>query len=218
MCRLPLGLTVLLTCWAISRAEDPKSVANDDFEKVLGELRESARRVDGVQLAITAEIKSDPTHKIDMIHIKWTLDYTGPRPPLVIQKPMYPEHSYEATRIRVMAPGKSRLVPTVHLECIASTPHLRHLYFPVPAKIFVTIDKGKTASGLITVPMGAVKYELFRRWAKEIGDAPPAALYVQLLHFPKQRGEELNLDAWTAGTSTGSGLYSAPVKVNVSKW
>src|SRR5437899_1146155 len=85
MCRPVLSLTVLLTCWAISSPADPSPAPNDDFEKVLGELRESARRVNGVELNITAESKTDPKIVGGVIHIKWTLDYTGPRPPLVIQ-------------------------------------------------------------------------------------------------------------------------------------
>ena len=191
MCRVVLSVTVVLTFWAISSAADPPTAPKDEFEKVLGELRESARRVNGAELTITAESKNDATNIGDVIHIKWSLDYTGPRPPLVIQKPMYPEHSFYATRIRVIAPGKSRLVPTVHLDCKEP---LGEYYRPPPAEIFVTIDKGNTASGQITVASGTVKQELLAQWPKEMGDTAPRVLYIQLLHFPIERGEHNGLD------------------------
>lgn len=91
---------------------------------------------------------------------------------------------------------------------------------PPPADIFLTVEKGKTASGVIRITLAEVKKQLLANYPAQFGDKPPAALYVQLFHHPLERGEHDGLDAWIAGTSTtsGLGLYSAPIKVELSKW
>lgn len=210
MCRLALSLTVFLACWAISSAEDPKPDAKEQLEKFIRELHQRSGRVNGAELTITAEVKDD------IVHIKWTLDYTGFRQPLIIQKPMYPEYSYGATNVLfIVQGGKNPANPIVGFTGTTTTGREP---IRAPKELFITVEKGKEALGMIKVPVAEVKKQLLAKWPEYISDEPLAALYVQMRHFPKERGEDLNLDAWTAGGNSWSGLYSAPVKVMVSKW
>lgn len=151
-----------------------------------------------------------------MVHIHWTLDYTGFRQPLIVQKPTYPEYSYDATSLFfILRGGKNPASPNVGLR---GEPPGAHAPARAPKELFITVEKGKEASGLIKVPLAEVKKQVLDKWPEYTTDKLPIELYVQMLHFPKERGDDLNLDAWTAGGSFRSGLFSAPVKINVLKW
>ena len=210
MCRLVLSLTMFLSCYTISNAQDPIPGAKEDLEKFIRDLHQRSGRVNGSELSITAEVKDD------VVHIKWTLDYTGFRQPLIIQKPMYPEYSYGATTLQFIAPGGKD--PQIPIAAFSGRSPAGREPIRAPKELFITVEKGKELAGLIKVPVGDVKKQLQSKWPQYIGDTPPTALYVQLLHFPKERGEDHDFDAWTAGGNSRSGLYSAPVKVIVSKW
>ena len=129
---------------------------------------------------------------------------------------MYPEYSYGATTFHFIAQGGKH--PQIPIAVFSGKSPNGREPRRAPKDLFITVEKGKELSGLIKVPVAEVKKQLLAKWPQYIGDHPPAALYVQLLHFPKERGEDLNLDAWTAGGNSWSGLYSAPVKVKISKW
>src|SRR5262245_41412237 len=86
-------LVVVLAAWGPDASKPPVAT---DVDTYLQLLRDSAKRVNGAHLSASADVKDGS------IQIRWALDYNGPRPPLIIQKPIYPQYSFEATSIRVI--------------------------------------------------------------------------------------------------------------------
>lgn len=203
-------LIPFLLCLAVASAEEPKPKAKDPFEEHLAQLKELSKRANGVLLRATAEVKDD------QITIQWTLDYEGPRSPLIIQKPMYPGNTWNATSIRIAVRGPNSEV--VSLSFVANWGG------PGPAPLlktddYITVEKGKTATGKVSLAVADVKARLMKDFPKVSERMLPTEVVVQFLHLPTQRGEQFGLDAWTAGTSLRlGGLYSLPMKVSVNKW
>lgn len=186
--------------------QDEKPEANpkpkDPFEEHLALLKEVSQRTNGVLLTATAEIKDDS------IEIKWTLDYDGPRPPLIIQKPMYPGNARAATSIRIVARGVKPRVLSVQFVARRGGPG-----FPPPLTKddYTTVEKGKTATGKTSLPVADVKARFIKDFPEHSGETPPKEVFVQLLHLPTERGEQFDYDAWTGG------LYSLPVRLSMAK-
>lgn len=210
MFRVIMSLAVLASFAPTVNGEDPK--ANPDFEKAIQYLRDNmGKRVNGAKLSATAEVKQET------IQVKWTLDYTGPRPPLVIIKPTFPACNGDSTIFRVFVPGRGQAERHVRLkqDCPAGT-------FLYRKDMFIIVERGNTASDTISLPVSRIKSALAKEWPEFDNGKPPARLYLQLHHLPRERGNRLlrepgqpepeGLDAWTGD------LESAPLKIELMKW
>jgi hypothetical protein len=209
--RLPpvaAGPLVIVLCVSLLKgAQDRPKQANRD--EAFFKLRSSqAGRQIGVLLRATAEAVARPG-SADLIKIHWTMDYTGPRPPLIILKPDLDHPTpTKLTRLLVYARGKDGRLYEYEL----TNPTRSALDFaPALAKDwFLTIPKGKTGSGDLTLPADRIGKYFRQQWPEQFGAAPPP-LYLQLIHSPEGRGGD-GEDAWT-------GVLHTPVfPVTVKKW
>lgn len=191
-----------------SEAKSPKQKSatkrkrKEPFEEHLAQLKKLSKRVNGVLLSATAEAKNDS------IEIKWSLDYDGPRPPLIIQKPMYPGNTWYATKIHILVRGAKSEVRAVQF----TAPYGPGLPPPLTKEDYVTVEKGKSTSGNMSLAVAEVKARLVKEFPALAGAMPPKEVFIQLEHSPTQRGEQFTVDAWTGR------LHSLPSKVTLKKW
>lgn len=168
----------------------------DDFYKGRSNL---STRVNGVKLDADASIgKSDPeglTPNVDEVQVKWTLDYTGPRPPLTI---LWPSMLWTDGQTLLVFYAEDINAKVYEYE-VASTPSQYPVGLGYPAKSFLTIEKGKSASRTLTYPLADVLSHFKGRKDNPFGDKPPTRFSVQVTHKPKARGmtQDGHLDAWT---------------------
>lgn len=217
MNRLHLCLIVATAFVPSTLADVPKSKAAIVFEETwLKRQAELCKRVGGVLLTSTARLDGEN------LRIDWTLDYDGPRPPLIMLKPMYPENSFGATYVRIIIPDSKRTLPTgmtpvsVLLNQYGSRrPNKSDVRAARDADI--TVKKGESATGTIAVPLTAVKGKLVEKKTLLDPEQLPLEVYVGLVHGPQLRGGEFGLDAWTY-SGNGDGLYSRPQRVVIKKW
>jgi hypothetical protein len=195
-----LALGVLPLCPAQEKpGRDPKA-ENQEFYKVRSAL---AGRRAGAMLQATVAIADGPD-RAEEIQLNWTLDYTGPRPPLIILRPSLEDGTAGQTRVILYAEGKDGRVYEGQLE--SPTPPLVQ---GTPKEWFLTIPPGKTATGELKISARRVADCFQQPWPKQFDDTPPI-LHVQLIHKPHHRGGDL--DAWTGE------LYTPVLKVPLKKW
>lgn len=184
-------------------APSPKSMLSEDAEKYLQARRDMAQRTNGVLLSATAK------YMPGTIRITWRMDYDGPRLPLIIQKPIYPKFSFEATRISIILPD----APDSVRSCIITAPPIREgTQPPLGEEDYLRVEKGRTVSGELTIPVAKISSAIRDRWPELKERSLPTALYIQLQHFPWERGELYKLDAWTGE------LFTPPMKVENIDW
>jgi hypothetical protein len=189
-------------------AADEKPAPPFDIDKFVKGRSELARRVNGVLLQATVTVAKQGFG--EEVNIKWTLDYDGPRPPLIILRPTLKDMTSEQTAAVFYAVGKDRNL----YEYAMKSPHLDG-FVPTGSQLlkgaFLTLEKGKTATGVLPVPAGKIGGYYRDHWPKQFDDKPPL-LYLQLRHKPYDRGLLDNLDAWTGE------LLAPVVKVPLTKW
>lgn len=164
-----------------------------------------AKRFAGARLRAKASVVPKQG-KPDEIIIDWTLDYNGPRPPLIILKPSLEVKSRGQTEVIFYAEGKNGYPYEFHHKSPAPLYTIQNRTIDD----YLIIDKGKTAAGKIRVSMEWVRF-FFQLYLhpSQYGKEPPV-IHVQLRHKPYERMDVL--DAWTGE------LYSKVHKVNVKKW
>lgn len=216
MNRLPFCLIVAAAFVPSTLADEPKSKAAIEFEGTW--LKKHAddvccKRIGGVLLTSTARLDGEN------LRIDWTLHYDGPRPPLIILKPMYPENNFGATDVRILFPDPKRVRPTgitpvsVVLNQFGS--RWPDKTDPRPTRnAYITVKKGETATGTILVALTNVKQKLTEKKTLINQDQMPLEIYVHLIHRPALRGGEFGLDAWTVGPLLLNGRRGGPIGVS----
>ena len=194
-----VGVGVVLGIGTVADARDP--IKSDEFFRLRSSV---AVRTSGVLLEATA-VRAKEDAKGDTIEIDWELDYTGRRPPLVILEPSLSRATAEQTVAVFYALGKNGKVHEVEMK----SPHPVGFGFSTPAEWFATVEKGKTATGTLTLSARDAGARFKRLWPDQFDDTAPE-VRVQLMHNPKDRGGDL--DAWT-GT-----LHSVVREVPLKKW
>jgi hypothetical protein len=188
-------------------ALSPNASAGPDQAKKNKEFYEGrstqSKRTCGVLLKGEVSVAAKPGAG-DEIQIEWILDYTGPRPPLIILEPSLEKKTSGQTTAIFYAEGKDQKIYEFRLES------------PAPMILgggdgsFLTVEKGKTATGKLKVSANLLLGDYKTHWPKAFAAGTPAVLHVQLLHKPYLRGNDL--DAWTGE------LYTAVLKVPLKKW
>jgi hypothetical protein len=171
-------------------------------------VEQGRKRVNGVLM--TAKVKE---HTADKLVVEWGFDYTGPRPPLTILSPVRPDSKDlfpYAAAVSFFAVGADGFP---YMENYANAPKTIDGQ-PVPGEsvrqrrdYYLTIEKGKTATVEVTVPIREHLKRFKERYPAQFKQ-PPAKLYFLLVHQPKLRGELFDFDAWTGV------LTSEPVLLN----
>lgn len=195
------GLFFTLAPTAGQEAPD-QAKKNEDFYKGRSAL---GRRANGVRLQVATVAPAGD--KGDEIRLDWTLDYEGPRPPLIILEPSLERDTGGQTVVVFYAESKDR---RPHGYDMASPPNVGRGAFS-PKNFFIAVEKGKQGSGAITVPIAKLREYYTKHWPAQFGDVVPV-LWVQLRHKPFDRGSGFDLDAWTGE------VYSPVVKVPLPKW
>jgi hypothetical protein len=143
----------------------------------------------------------------------WTLDYTGPRSPLIILEPSlirrtsfqthvecyaFPKGKTEGRAVKIGSPLAPHFLGGVSLL----QPGNEHL----APDWFRWIEKDKPATGTTTLQVSKVREGLQGKYPNEFDPKSPPDLYLTFKHDPSERGELYSLDAWT-GTVRGRMLF-----------
>ena len=176
----------------------------DPFYEIRSSLH---RRTNGVRLVAAASVSGTDAGTIE---IKWSLDYEGPRPPLVILAPGLENATNGQTQVLVYAQVKGGKRADAHEMTLGSPVQLD--IFWVPKDWFLTVEKGKTATGAIPIRVSDIRKFFVKNWPERFKEDPPPEVRIQMVHKPTERGQEYALDAWTGE------LYSAVVPIELRKW
>jgi hypothetical protein len=182
---------------AVAVGSDEKDEATrreETYNLYLRETKRPAVRRNGVLMTAKAEVKDGKEQKL-LVH--WTLDYDGPRWPLIIVKPSLSIGYRGITSILFYAFGKDKEVRVFSVQAME--------WSEVPFNFksdYVTAEKGKPAQGILEVPIKQIKEEARRKYPGDWQPFESASLYLRLSHNPGKRGEEYGLDAWTGYLST----------------
>lgn len=165
----------------------------------------------GVEWEVSLDVGELPGGGGSAIQFHWTLWYVGPRQPLVILPTSLSgdRAPKDTTQVTVYAFAKGRRDGRM-VTISTSEPADQTLEWP-PADRYRTVRKGRTASGVVSVPVSDVKALLRRRHPAEYAGDEPPALYVKLYHSPTARGWAHHLDAWTGYLSSAT-LEVPPLK------
>lgn len=176
--------------------EEPKApVTEEDLFRVsnmIERYKKAAGRKNGVLLKAVAEVKKD-TKGQDVILVQWSVDYAGPRFPLHILKPSLELGAYNHTAVVFYPVDKNGLAK----YGVPIHPPVSTILPAYPEEAFLKVNKGEVARGALEIPLGAVANTARTKHPKVFSEFAPHALYVQLHHAPRERGEHLGLDAWT---------------------
>lgn len=153
----------------------------------------------GVTWRVNVEVRRLVTTGRDVIDFKWSMKYTGRRPPLIIRKPSLIESLPGDTEVHfyAFAPGQERgrkivfTAPEMDDESFA-----RFLRDGTPASWWLEVKKGKTESGTESVFVADLKERLRALYPTEFPADKPPKLYVEFIHNARDRGWGA-LDAWT---------------------
>jgi hypothetical protein len=153
---------------------------------------------------LTASVSVEETKDGPAIHVSWSLDYKGPRQPLVIYTPSLAVAN-SGTRVHFFAEdAKSKLY---HGHVTSCPPPLGPLIF---GKLqFMTVKAGEAGTGKLVIPVDKVRATFGDR-LQALGESP--TLRLQLFHEPTERGKRFDLDAWTGE------LCSKVLLVPLKKW
>ena len=159
--------------------------------------------------AAKAEVVEKDGKKV--LRVGWAITYEGPRWPLVILKPSLTRPAFRGTEIQVIAKGKSG---EAYLTVLANPPYSPFDPNPHAAKDwFLTVPKEKgTAEGVLEADLAEVKRRLLKYYPDDFDPKAAPELYVLLEHDVTDRGDQVDLDAWTGYLAAG------PVKVANPKW
>jgi hypothetical protein len=163
-------------------------------------------RKNGVRLEAIASVAGQ--RDTPEIRVKWTLDYTGPRHPLIILEPSLSHPSLGQTSVVCGAVGRDKRV----YLCTVSGREYSEPGLNAPGRNrFLTLPKGETGTGTVDFPAAVIRDYYRKHWPEQFGDTPPE-LRVKLAHWVTERGEGFGLDAWTGQVNTGF------LRVDLPKW
>lgn len=144
-----------------------------------------ARRENGVLLAAEVVVEGRRAE------LRWTLEYDGPRPPLIILDPALDNPTEGQTEVLVYAVGKDDYLCEKSYKSVVPVPGVR----TIPD--FLTIPRGERKAGAILLHLADLRAHFYGNWPTRFG-GPPPPMFVQLRHSPKWRDYGLrSLDAWT---------------------
>jgi hypothetical protein len=199
----PLITTCLLVLmqFAYTVLAEEKGQARTESERAFEALNEMAKRTNGVLLKTTAELAKDKEG--DKIKVSWTLDYDGPRPPLII---LTPYEGASQTCVFIYADGQdgSRYEFLMRAAPIAGV-------FAPGKEAFSTMEKGKALKGEYVIPLAKIRTFYQKNWPKQFGEKPPK-LFLRMNHQTSERGTQHKLDAWTGD------LNSKVMEVSPAEW
>ena len=147
----------------------------------------------------------------NVLRVRWRIKYAGPRWPLVIREPSLTRPAFRGTEIDVIAKGKSG---EVYRTALANPPWSPFNTNRISEKDwFLTIPKEKgNAEGVLEADLAEVKRRLLKYYPDDFDPKTAPELYVRMEHDVMERGDEVDLDAWTGH------LMATPVKVIDPKW
>jgi hypothetical protein len=192
-----LVTTVVVAGAPLGSPGDDKDRA-EPFNELIKRLPDAQQRMNGAKLTIgyaTISGKGDGRG----LTVDWSIDYTGPRPPLAILTPTFDWPTCGQTKlyfVRKDDAGKARpfwLATETH-----DGPG------PPDGPPFSVSRGGKPVSGVFTVPIRLVR----KAGGRDVDAKGP--LHLQVLHQPTDRGfrgGKGDLDAWTGG------LWSNPLDI-----
>jgi hypothetical protein len=153
----------------------------------------------GVRFTVTGKVRRLVSTGRDVIDLDWKVEYSGPRPPLILMPPSLTEGWPEMTRVGVYAfPRGSETGRYVRFATPEPDGGVRLLIFEgVPKAWYLTVPKGEVGTGNVSLLVADLKALLQSRYPAEFPDAAPPKLYADLLHEPTDRGYGHDLDAWT---------------------
>lgn len=195
-----------------------RAVADEELETLIRKEIESSKkfstRVNGVKLDATVEVirpddrgrakdrqKSDRSEASLAFH--WTLDYDGPRQPLIILKPSLELPTNRQTTVEFIAFASNMADATFAIH----SPTPRHP-IALDQPFFMTVPAGTAARGTILVEAEAIKRRLKTERVQKRVQSTPAFLLARLRHCPFDRGRRNCLDAWTGELQTRLFLLS----------
>lgn len=146
-----------------------------------------------------------------LLRVQWRIKYAGPRWPLIILEPSLTRPAFRGTKVLVIAKGKSREDYATVLVNPPWNPFERNPVAPKDWFLTVPKEKGK-AEGVLEADLAEVKRRLLKYYPDEFDPAAAPELYVRMVHDVTDRGDEVDLDAWTGH------LLATPVKVANAKW
>jgi hypothetical protein len=151
-----------------------------------------------------------------LIELFWTIEYSGPRSPLVIIKPQLDVTGGGQTMALFYAkpPGKDHarvygMVSLVEWEPLVPDGGICLPFrqsFPgrkISRDWFLSVPSGKKVSGSIVVAVRPIKDFLMGRYPKEFDAKRTPTFFIDLSYTPFDRAEDLNLDAWTGDLTPG---------------
>jgi hypothetical protein len=172
-------------------------------------LAEKARRVNGLLLTIQAG-QNIADHR-DRIGVLWTLNYSGPRWPLIVLKPSLVLPTEGQTVLQFFATGKSGTT-------YAYEERSPDVYNGLPLRprdwyVRLPDDQNEEESGVLGVELVTADLRRYftRKLPQEFDRAKPPPLHVRLIHWAGDRGYG-NRDAWTGR------LWSDTVPVPLAYW
>jgi hypothetical protein len=155
----------------------------------------------GVSLRAEAERLTDGGR--DRIAVRWRIAYAGRRRPLIILAPSLTRPADTSTEVRVYATGKSGKTYAMRLLNERKPSQDGPRESPT-REWFATATAGGEAAGVLEVDTATVRGYLARHLPQEFDAATTPRLHLTLLHAPNERGEALELDAWTGSVSSGT--------------
>lgn len=187
------------------------AVADDELDALIRDEIESSKkfatRVNGVKLDATVEVvQSKEGEKKDRqktVHIQrkllfhWTLDYDGPRQPLIILTPSLTLPTNRQTRIDFHAFGADSNNVVESFSSVWLRDAVR-----IDPSFFTTVPMGKKGTGTIEISAAALQETLRKDRVTRLVPYPPRVILARLRHEPNVRGRDDNLDAWTGFVQT----------------
>jgi hypothetical protein len=153
------------------------------------------------------------TVEAEEVKLHWTLDYKGPRSPLIILAPSIELLTFAQTVVYCYAEGRDGMVYEVRLY----SPGDASPRVGAEKEWFLTSKDGKPLTGTITFPVATLAREYQKRWPEQFAKAPPP-LRLRLEHKPTDRGERFSLDAWAVGSITNYFPTTKTIEIPLKRW
>jgi hypothetical protein len=198
---------------AVEVAPMPRAV--EDTKTTRGHCEQAARgndephKTNGVEWLVRAKVRALSSGS-EVIDFHWSIKATSPRSPLIILEPSLDNPNRKATKAIIHAfPKGSNDGRVIEFTTDFPAPrdgfsNLDRLLQPLPREWFLKVKKGKTATGVTSIPVSQIKRELLTFYPAEFSETVPPKLYAQLNHEPEDRGIHHDLDAWTGLLFSGT--------------
>jgi hypothetical protein len=187
------------------RATEETTFTTDLIKRgVYGPETKEAFSLYGVEWHVNTEIRRLVSTGRNCIALKWSLHYTGRRPPLIIRKPSLvdglPDDAY--VWVYALPKGKER-GRKLCLTCPEPTglEMSKILHEGYPISWWLEVPKGETERGIEYVEIAALKDKLISRYPNEFKASEPPELFVNFVLDAQSRGWGA-FDAWTGELGT----------------